>query len=25
MIVAGRLSREMAPAMRRVYDQMPAP
>src|SRR5690242_19506334 len=25
MIVAGRLSRKMAPAMRRVYDQMPAP
>ena len=23
MIVAGRLSRKMAPAMRRVYDQMP--
>jgi NADH-quinone oxidoreductase subunit B len=25
MIVAGRLSRKMAPAMRRVYDQMPEP
>ena len=25
MIVAGRLSRKMAPAMRRVYDQMPDP
>src|SRR5688572_21686393 len=25
MIVAGRLSRKMAPALRRVYDQMPEP
>jgi len=25
MIVAGRLSRKMAPALRRVYDQMPDP
>ena len=25
MIIAGRLSRKMAPAMRRVYDQMPEP
>ena len=25
MIVAGRLSRKMAPAMRRIYDQMPEP
>src|SRR4029078_10821778 len=25
MIVAGRVSRKMAPALRRVYDQMPAP
>jgi NADH-quinone oxidoreductase subunit B len=25
MIVAGRLSRKMAPVMRRVYDQMPEP
>ena len=25
MIVAGRLSRKMAPALRRIYDQMPEP
>ena len=25
MIIAGRLSRKMAPAMRRIYDQMPEP
>ena len=25
MIVAGRLSRKMAPAVRRIYDQMPEP
>src|SRR6195256_7033493 len=25
MIVAGRLSRKMAPALRRLYDQMPQP
>src|SRR4029079_17378500 len=25
MIVAGRVSRKMAPALRRVYDQMPEP
>jgi len=25
MIVAGRLSRKMAPALRRIYDQMPVP
>ncbi len=25
MIVAGRLSRKMAPVLRRLYDQMPAP
>jgi NADH-quinone oxidoreductase subunit B len=25
MIIAGRLSRKMAPALRRVYDQMPDP
>ena len=25
MIVAGRLSRKMAPALRRIYDQMPDP
>ena len=25
MIIAGRLSRKMAPALRRVYDQMPEP
>lgn len=25
MIVAGRLSRKMAPVLRRVYDQMPEP
>src|SRR5881396_2375594 len=25
MIVAGRLSRKMAPALRRIYDQMPQP
>jgi len=25
MIVAGRLSKKMAPVMRRVYDQMPDP
>jgi NADH-quinone oxidoreductase subunit B len=25
MIIAGRLSRKMAPALRRIYDQMPEP
>ena len=25
MIVAGRLSRKMAPVLRRIYDQMPEP
>jgi len=25
MIVSGRLSRKMAPALRRIYDQMPEP